>query len=500
MLNKLFVFFKSYYRLAVLLSIMLIIYFYKLSRYPLIFLDEPWLSESSWNFLTLGKFVNLTFTDFFNKDLLDLIFPVYNFLLVLVFKIFGLKIIAARGLSVVLGFFTLIFVYLTVKQLYKNENAALAAAAFLMLNPVFFLCSRQARPEAYVTFFAVLSFYFLIKAVDAKKNLYYLICGISSGLAVLSHPTGVFVIISLFLTMMFLKERKTALNYLFGVFVTIFGFICFMLANYNFYKQQIFGQFTGRLFVLDSIFSIILNEYKRWVLLSLRIPVIGSIAALVYLIFSEYKKKVIDEKIKILIIYVIIFMFVLGTLEKSKDLFYVNLIFPFFSMIVAGAFINIYEKRKVLALGLLAFLLLCSSAFIPYKLYKFSGSDYYALISKFKDAIPKGSTVMAQPTYWFGLGQDYTFRTYAMPDYYKVWYKADFKKSIKKAKINYIIFDNYWGGVYNKENYPVDVKEREDFFKNNCVLVKTITDKYYGQESEKKHESNNIKIYRVIKQ
>lgn len=492
---------KLNWKLLLTLTFFVIFYSFALDKYPLVWVDEPWLAEASWNWIKIHKFVNLTFTGYYGFDILEIGYPFFHLLLALVFKIFGLKIIPARALSVLFSLFTLITVYYLVKQIYdNNKNTALLAVVILIVNPVFFQCSREIRQESIVTFLIVLSFYLLVKAVNTQKLIYYFICGISSGLGILTHYNMSFVILTLFLMIVFKNKNqtstgknpssfiniKTGVCYLAGVFIITMPWIIFILINLDMFNKQVLLQCSSRVFFIKGILSHILSEYKRWVYPSVITPALFGFASVFYLAFKNYKKY------RLLLNYIGIFIILLCMIDGPKVVLYSNLIFPFLAIATAISYSEFSKNRKILAAILLTILLSISGIFLPYKLYKALPSDYYGLTNKFKEVIPKNSVVIGQPTYWFGLEADYRFRSYDLPYYYIDNYKVNYKNAIKLTKADYLIFDNYWGRIYKGYN-----KEREDFIKNHCILVKTITDKYYGQESDKKEELNNIKIYKV---
>jgi len=489
--------FKKDYKFFILLFFAVIFYFYALDKYPLVWIDEPWLAEPSFNLAKYGEFINLTFFNYFGKDLLDLQLPFFHLPLALMFKIFGLSVIKARTLSVIFNLLVVILVYYSTKLIYDDNNTAFVAALFLILNPVFFQCARQTRPEAYVTFFTILSFYLFLKAVDTEKLSYYIACGIISAFSLLAHPNGAFVILTLFL-IIFFRNKKASLYYLAANFIVLAGWIAYIFANSQIYYLQAVVQFPTRAHSMGNILNNLLTEYKRWLFPSILTPALFGFSALGYLIFTNYAKKECNEKQRLLIIYILIFIATFWLFDKSKAFLYLNLIFSFFAMLVSGAYSEVYKKRKLLAVCLLAAVLFLSGIFLPYKLYKSLPSDYYGVTGKMKEVIPRGSVVIGRPTYWFGLEGYCRLRTYDLPEYYMKKFnpsggrEISYANAVKMIKADYIIFDNSWAHIYRQYQ-----KENENFLKRHCILVKTITDKYYGQESEKKHEPDNIKIYKI---
>lgn len=475
------------YKFLVFLFITAMFYFFALSKYPVVWVDEPWVSEPAWNFIKFGKFINLTFTGYYKKEMWDLICPAFHFPLIAAFKAFGLSIIAARSISVILALLTLVLVYNLIKLLRGNASSALVGAVFLACNPVFFQCARQIRSEAYVAFFAVAGFYFFMKAVQNQKWFNYFICGIFAGGSLLCHPNGLFVIFTFFIIMLF-KNPKNILYYFLGVLIITIGWFLFILANFDVFKYQILDQFSERMSFAKKLIGTFLYEYKRWFYPSVAIPALAGILSVIYLIFNGDMRK----KYAVLISYIIIFTALLCFVDKSKTFLYLNLIFPFFAVSVAIAYSQICGMRKVLAVTALILVLLASFVFLPYKVCKSFNADYYGLIAKIKETMPKGAVVVGMPTYWFGVEGYYNYRTYDLFYYYADKYKTSYKNAAKLIKADYVIFDNGWAGPYITPSLL-------NFLKEDCTPTAVFTDKYYGRGSDKVEESDNIKIYKIKK-
>jgi hypothetical protein len=133
-------------------------------------------------------------------------------------------------------------------------------------------------------------------------------------------------------------------------------------------------------------------------------------------------------------------------------------------------------------------------AFISYKLYKFRYSDYSEVCEKIKKVVQKNSVILAPTTYWFGLENDCKFRSFDLPYHFIKEYNESYEHAVKVIDPDYIVIDNYWNKIYAN-----DKDKRENYLKNYCDKIHSITDNYYGRASERGIENKNIIIYKVKK-
>jgi hypothetical protein len=97
--------------------------------------------------------------------------------------------------------------YLIGKLLFDQKVGFFSA---LLLNSIliFSLGAIIATPDTPMFFFWVLSFYFSVKLILTQKKKWWYLLGISTGLALLSKYTAVFVIFSVFLFLLFSKKNR----------------------------------------------------------------------------------------------------------------------------------------------------------------------------------------------------------------------------------------------------------------------------------------------------
>jgi 4-amino-4-deoxy-L-arabinose transferase-like glycosyltransferase len=97
--------------------------------------------------------------------------------------------------------------YLIGKLLFDQKVGFFSA---LLLNSIliFSLGAIIATPDTPMFFFWVLSFYFFVKLILTQKKKWWYLLGISTGLALFSKYTAVFIIFSVFLFLLFSKQNR----------------------------------------------------------------------------------------------------------------------------------------------------------------------------------------------------------------------------------------------------------------------------------------------------
>lgn len=123
--------------------------------------------------------------------------PMFIWMEALSLKVFGVSDFAAKLPAVVMGFGTIIFTYFLAREL--SDDFWLPSWSMLILSSTQFFMkyARHAMTDVPYTFFFVLAIFFYLKAL--KRPKYFLLCGISVGLAVLMRsviglvPLGVIV-------------------------------------------------------------------------------------------------------------------------------------------------------------------------------------------------------------------------------------------------------------------------------------------------------------------
>lgn len=136
----------------------------------------------------------------------------------------------SRLVSAFFGFLTVPILYLSLKKLY-SERVALLGSFLFSLSFIHVIHSHQLVMDVLSTFFVILCFYFSIQIFYSEKVIFYVLAGLSAGLATSAKYNGLFAVF-IIITAHFIREKKLSIKSLFnfrlltgGVFSLIGFFI-----------------------------------------------------------------------------------------------------------------------------------------------------------------------------------------------------------------------------------------------------------------------------------
>lgn len=482
---------KSNKGILILLLLFTIVYTLNLDKYPLIWTDEAWFSNPAYNLAFHGFLGTTMMPDFYNiAHYTYWQMPFYMVLMAISFKLFGFGIIQARMISVVLGFFTVLFTYLLGKELY-NKKIGLLASILLIVNPLFFLVARQARMDIAVTCFTLIALYFLLKALKVNNFKYYIVVGLFAMLSVLSHPNGLFGVICIALIYFVYHFRNLKSR------IRLKEIGCMVLSSillvtpYLWYISLDFPDFMSQFKanILNSANSPLINlltEYIRYLWTfnlfdvaegQIVVIVLIIMACLVFLgliyIFknrSEFRGKFL---ITILAVHVFLFAFLIS---QKYATWYLGIILPYFSILIALPSLWGLNHKKGIQTSIIVVLCLfiaINALGLVNILYTTNDRSYQAIYYDVEKYVPNGSIVLGDPALWVTLHDNYSYY-----DYHNLSVSTS-----KKVGVEYLLVDNYWA---INESYTCF----KGFLKNNCTLIGEIP---YSINVK----SGPIEIYRV---
>jgi uncharacterized membrane protein len=128
-----------------------------------------------------------------------------------------------RALSIVFGVLTIYAGYLFVKQAFKNQRLAIMAALFIAINPFQIQYALEARMYTLGTFLALISCYFLVKALETNKTIVWIFYALSVAAAFYTHYYLFFTIAAqgLYFIYYIWKQKKWMLKGL-GAYILAF--------------------------------------------------------------------------------------------------------------------------------------------------------------------------------------------------------------------------------------------------------------------------------------
>lgn len=207
---------------------------------------------------------NLSFTEI-NTSIMtsEQMPPLYFYCLYILFKIFGYTTFIARLFSALLGVFSIFGIYKLGKEFFNTKIGCLSAF-LLAVNTFHIYYSQDARPYILLFLFSIYSFYFLIKflkEINIKNSLLY---GIFTGLMLLSHFFGLFVLFSQMFILLFffiiLEKNKRFPFIKFSFFAVILSLILFIPAIKAFIKVSEIKEFWIPTPTID-VYTLIFKEF-----------------------------------------------------------------------------------------------------------------------------------------------------------------------------------------------------------------------------------------------
>lgn len=251
--------------------------------------------------------------------------PLHIYLIALIYKIFGFKIIIFKSIPLILTLITAIFIFKIAQEKFGNYEAIFSSLIFLFSYSIMFNSVFSFGIE-FATMFLVIGIYFII-----NQNNYYLagtFFGFASVTRLLSLvPIFVIIVLILFSNKKnFIKLSSTFLIIFLlvnGIFTLFFGY-SYLTPVYKYHLLKSFGsrenfeEYTGILKL-------------NWILFT----------SALLLFFAKDKKS-----IYIFAIPSVIYLIFLITLKKIFG-FYFLIVFPFLAIMIGYSIVNIYKRINI---------------------------------------------------------------------------------------------------------------------------------------------------------
>lgn len=517
---------KKNYVFVIILILYFCIYAKALTRLPVPNGDEAWVGETA---VKLFDNHQRSFSSLYGAKLNFQMVPSYAIFLGLFLKIFGLGLVQARVFSILLGGIVILITYLLALRLY-SQKIALLTAVFIVANPIFFLSARMIRPEIFSVAAIMLVLYLYILGQQEKKVRYFLIAGFIIPIGFFGHPHTIYILPAILVLFAFdygwrfIKDRNFL--YFIGGFL-IGGLISFLWFWINEVVRKDVNEFykcvTGsaknfylmRLQIFDH--ASLKLDFARWkTIWSSKIFTFGLKRFwLIGMLFAALR----PGKNRLILISSLFLILGLLFLDTRKWLNYLVILIPTFSIIGALLSEKILEliqieidkefKGKIKstltflisAAVLISFGLISSSGLWYVKEAKKYKVSYGQIINQIDSKINKDDVIMGSPEYWFGLADHKYYSVHLVtwiggaysicpPDINQI-YGRNFREFIKKKDVDIVIYNRNFETKVNVIKY-FSASDINNFFENNCRLIKTIPDMYAGRNWQ-------IRVYRVIK-
>ncbi len=339
--------------LLIVLVVSALILFVNLGTNHLVPWDEAIYAKISKNMVVSGNWLDMYWKPnkvWYEKP------PLYMWLMAGAMKVIGVNEWAARLPSAILGFLSVVIVFMLGSKWF-SKTTGFISALILLTTVQFIYYSRSAMTDVSTTFFILLSIYFYSFAKDKGKLAYWILSGVSIGLGVMiKGVVGLipFPIIFLYeIYALLTKSQKFTKKLVWGyVTLIVSALVVFMpwhIFMYEKYGMSFLKNYIGY-HVWDRATESIEDKGKPffWYLtvikVSMRVWFLVLIPGLIFSIFKIIKK---DSRYVLLVIWAL-FIFFFFSIAKSKLIWYIIPIYPALA-IIAGNFIDtvlkfVYEK------------------------------------------------------------------------------------------------------------------------------------------------------------
>lgn len=356
--------------------------------------------------------------------------PLYFYALSYWTDVFGSNIETIRLLSLFVGIFSLSTFFFLSKLIFKNNYLATLGTILLSLDINFARSTRTGRMEIFTFFFMLLSFLFYILCKKKNRNIYYVLAGVTSGLAILTHPMGFIapLIIGLNILITSTNLRKTLFHLFIFIMPIILALPFWILKSGNLFSLiSTYGShLQDKAPKIPYAFILFQTDFSWWLLL------ITYLIIFIVFIITFFKSKLFKEK------YILVF-FLSGFIISSLILFWGReggymLYFQPFITLMTLSLLNIYYKKSgFIFISILTLLLIFNYLNIQFfhnnnfamtnnqitSIFDSQNFNYHSFTKNIIDVIPKHKAnifISSAPDPYFDLLKLNLYNFYEAPD------------------------------------------------------------------------------------
>jgi len=232
---------KHFFILLILSGFIL---FFHLGVRPLLSSGEARAGEIALEMINTGNFL----VPYLNEEILLTKPPLFHWLIICCYKIFGVSEFSSRIVSALAGILSVLCLYLLGKKFWGAKTGFIAAL-FLLTSPIFFWSARCARIDSLLLFFMTFSMYCFWRGYEdiPRGRAWFFLWFIFMGLGTLAKGPIAFTapIITAILFLFFVGEKKYIknLNWFGGIILFLAVTIPWFVAIYFIvphYKSEIF--------------------------------------------------------------------------------------------------------------------------------------------------------------------------------------------------------------------------------------------------------------------
>jgi len=432
--------------------LVMVSYLVFLTTYPIVFIDEPWNSNTAWTWLQTGVSFDAIHTGTLDQFGYEWIRASYLGTMpwVISFAVFGLGLFQARLVSWVFGIILLLLLVEVGRRNY-NLMAGVLAALLLSLSLPFMRSSHWARQEIILAALIMTVYILAVFALKKDKWWAHALAGLLIGLSPDIHQNGILFIPGL-AALYFVTYKTRSLGRrgtwlvagggLIGLVYYVAGHILPSPSAYS----AIYSYFATehdipiKTLSLSRLLASASDQIRIYLFYdhSLDFALIG--ASLAYL---AYRRHTAD---RLLLVFVGVVYISSVLLQGRKTVHYAILLYPFFMLMVSEMFVSLLKKGKdlnrqyIFAGALLVLFMFNSTVHYARPLNANRHYDYYAITDRMKEVIPDGAKVMGLPTWWLGFS-DFEYRSTLNLLYYEYYNGYSITEGLRTIRPDIVIVE-----------------------------------------------------------
>jgi 4-amino-4-deoxy-L-arabinose transferase-like glycosyltransferase len=418
----------------------------RLTVFPPVGEDEPWIASAPYKLATQGVFGSDLFTGYYGMERHQFEqMPVFPLVQAGLFRLFGVGVAQMRALPVACGLLLLLAIFAVGRQLGGDHVGLLALLLMVSLRVADggrgtgILLLDQARINRYdiaVPVFGLLALWTFDRAERNDRGVWYGLTGLFTGLSSLSHLYGGFwlpVLVGLLVARhgrVVLRQRH--LWILLGGFAVLWlPWVAYITTGWSDYLGQMrldaprFDLLNPRFYVNNALHEngpISLD----WSVRTIQALSFGRIGTWTMLIgtpaatFAAFRRERHESTaVRALAAALLTQTAMFAGLMKVKQLHYMIALWPLAALLLAWLGIRLWERGSVVARLTLPALLTLIVAEGAIHVTRARGNAYHvtpydSYESEVASCIPPGALVLGLQHYWLGLRQ-YRYRTWLLP-------------------------------------------------------------------------------------
>jgi len=345
---------RAYWPLLLILLVCSILFTFQLNRDLLIDWDECVYGQQAKEMLATGNYI----TNQWNRELVFEKPPLYNWLTVPFYALFGVSPFTARIPMVLMSLALIASIYIFAKKYFNDRVAVLSSVLLLASNlPLTYMIRNNTDIGVALCIF--LGFWAWIESF--KKSNYSYLAGFLFGCGVMMKGLGVLPYIgTLFFTIFFQYKTEYLFNYakMFSIFlVTILPWHVYHYAQFGQAFIQVYiiehiikrsqntldFHFEGRLFYV----KLFIKSFGPWLVFTAVLPALYLLNFKRYFSKKSLLKELSDKRIIFIIILLILLPLISITRVKTRIEWYSLPIYPFLSIFIAYSLDLLFNKPKL---------------------------------------------------------------------------------------------------------------------------------------------------------